>query len=101
MGGCCKGDDSKAIHKGMIMTKRELLVELSGDEELLFADGFDDAIIGFDRNSFRVIYSVTKAVAILEREMGANDAIEYFEYNVESAYVGEKTPIWCQDEIEI
>ena len=85
----------------MSMTKRELLVELSGDEELLFADGFDDAIIGFDRNSFRVIYSVTKVIAILEKEMGADNAIEYFEYNVESAYVGERTPIWCQDEIEI
>lgn len=85
----------------MIMTQRELLVELSGDEELLFADGFDDAIIGFDRNSFRVIYSVTKVIAILEKEMGADNAIEYFEYNVESAYVGERTPIWCQDEIEI
>lgn len=82
------------------MTKRELLVELSGDEELLFADGFDDAIIGFDRNSFRVVYSVTKVIAILEKEMGADDAIEYFEYNVESAYVGERTPIWCQDEYD-
>ena len=85
----------------MTMTRRELLVELSGDEELLFADGFDDAIIGFDRNSFRVVYSVTKVIAILEKEMGADDAIEYFEYNVESAYVGERTPIWCQDETEI
>ena len=101
MGGSCKGDDFKTIHKGMTMTRRELLVELSGDEELLFADGFGDAIIGFDRNSFRVVYSVTKVIAILEKEMGADDAIEYFEYNVESAYVGERTPIWCQDETEI
>jgi hypothetical protein len=29
--------------------------------------------------------------------MNEEDAIEYFEYNVSGAYMGEKTPIWCDD----
>jgi hypothetical protein len=29
--------------------------------------------------------------------MNEEEAIEYFEYNVSGSYVGEKTPIWCED----
>ena len=29
--------------------------------------------------------------------MDMNDAIEYFDFNVRGSYVGEKTPIWCDD----
>jgi hypothetical protein len=25
------------------------------------------------------------------------ETIEYFSFNVSGAYMGEKTPIWCQD----
>jgi hypothetical protein len=69
------------------------------DEELLAANGFDDAVIGIDEKSMRLIYSVNKCIDILmERdEMTMEDAIEHFEFNVSCAYVGEKTPIWCQD----
>lgn len=31
------------------------------------------------------------------RDMSEEDAIEYFSFNVSGGYVGEKTPIWCQD----
>ena len=30
--------------------------------------------------------------------MSEEEASEYFFYNVAGAYVGEKTPIWCQDD---
>ncbi len=76
---------------------KEKILELYGDEELLFADGFDDAIIGFDEQGWRVIYSVSKCVNILMKDMDELEAIEYFAYNVSGAYVGEKTPIWCYD----
>ena len=66
-------------------------------EELLTADGFDAAIIGVDETSMRVIYSVSKCIDILMADMSEEDAHEYFLYNVSSAYVGEKTPIWCMD----
>jgi len=29
--------------------------------------------------------------------MTEEDAMEHFSYNVEGGYVGEQTPIWCQD----
>jgi len=76
----------------------EIIIENYQDEEILKADGFDDAVIGIDTNSMRLIYSVQKCIDILkEDEMDEIDAIEYFEYNVIGAYVGEKTPIWCND----
>jgi hypothetical protein len=67
------------------------------DEELLIADGFDEAIIGIEESSMRIIYSVAKCIDILGRDMEMIDAIDYFEFNVRGAYVGEKTPIWCED----
>jgi hypothetical protein len=76
---------------------KEKILELYGDDELLLADGFDDAIIGFDEQGWRVIYSVRKCIDILMKDMGELEAIEYFAYNVSGAYLGEKTPIWCYD----
>jgi hypothetical protein len=69
------------------------------DEEFLVADGFDNAVIGIDVKTMRVIYSVNGCINILinEHEMTDEEAFEYFEYNVAGAYVGEKTPIWCYD----
>jgi len=67
------------------------------DEDFLIADGFNDAIIGFDDKSMRLIYSVSKCVEILSADMSEEETLEYFDYNVSGAYMGEKTPIWCQD----
>lgn len=73
------------------------IVELYPDENILIADGFDDAIIGIDENSMRLIYSVKKCIKILMKHMSEDEAIEYFNFNVSSCYVGEYTPIWCND----
>ena len=67
------------------------------DQEFLKADGFDDAVIGLEEGSTRLIYSVSKCIHILMEDMSMEEAIEYFEYNVSGSYVGEKTPIWCMD----
>ena len=67
------------------------------DDDFLKADGFDDAIIGVDSHSMRLIYSVSKCIEILMENMDEDEATEYFYYNVSGAYVGEKTPIWCED----
>ena len=69
------------------------------DEEILTADGFDDAVIGIDDKTMRVIYSVTKCIEILMTEMGMGmeEAVEFFEFNVKGSELGEKTPIWCED----
>ena len=64
----------------------------------LLADGFNDAIIGLDTSKevFRVIYDREKMIDILvfRDDMTSEDAIEYLEYNVFGAYVGEGTPIY-------
>ncbi len=74
------------------------IIEYYGDEEFLKADGFDDAIIGVEIPSMRLIYSVTRCLEILiEEGMTYEDAIEHFDFNIGGAYVGEKTPIWCHD----
>ena len=76
----------------------EGIVEYFQDEEILKADGFDDAVIGIDTGTMRLIYSVTRCVEILiVGGMDMNDAIEYFDFNVRGSYVGDKTPIWCDD----
>ena len=68
------------------------------DEKFLIADGFDDAILGVDDSSRRIVYSVSKCIKILEdMGMSEEEAIEYFDFNVSGAYMGEQTPIWCQD----
>ena len=79
------------------MNKLERIVQEYDGEELLIADGFDDAVIGIDYSSKRLIYSITACVQILSRDMSEEDAVEYFFYNVAGAYVGERTPIWCED----
>lgn len=79
----------------------ERILENYPDEEFLKADGFDDAVIGFDVNSMNLIYSMSKCIDILmmDDNMDEEEALEYFYFNVSGAYVGEKTPIWCDDNI--
>lgn len=75
------------------------ILEYFPEEDLLKADGFDDAIIGLDNSNIRLIYSKSICIEILISDgMTEEDALEYFEYNVSSAWVGEKTPIWCLDD---
>lgn len=76
----------------------ERLVELYEDEELLKADGFDDAVIGICTREYRLIYSMTKVIEILKSEgMTEEDALEHYYYNISGAWVGDKTPIFCED----
>lgn len=79
----------------------EDLIEIYPEETFLKADGFDEAIIGVEESSMRLVYSVSKCIDILCNEMSLEDACEYFNFNVRGAYVGEKTPIWCADNFEI
>lgn len=71
-------------------------------ESLLFMDGFDEAILGVADN-FRepvVVYYRKKCIEILCKEMDYMDAVEYFDFNVAGAYVGEQTPIIINDDFE-
>ena len=74
------------------------IIEQFEETEFLKADGFDEAVIGFDFNSERLIYSISKMIEILMQDgMDRVDAIEYLEFNTFAAYVGEKTPIYMWD----
>lgn len=67
--------------------------------EALLADGFDNAILGYS-TELRVVYSVDQIMeTLVERDgMTPDEAIEYFEYNISCAYVGEYTPIYMYEE---
>lgn len=64
----------------------------------LLADGFEDALLGF---GFRfgetvAIYDYNKCIDILmtRDSMSYEDAVDFMDYNVLGAYVGEATPIF-------
>jgi len=80
------------------MNKREVIIDRMPDETFMFADGFDNAIIGICEVTNRVIYSVKRIIEILMGEgMEYEDALEHFGFNVAGGYVGEMTPIFCDD----
>ena len=77
----------------------EALFAIYPDEDLLIANGFDEAVLGIEENTMRIIYSVSKCLEIIEAMgMPEQEALEHFYYNVQGSYIGEKTPIFCFDE---
>lgn len=82
------------------MNKKEMIVELYADtEDVLFADGYDDCIIGFDPVGWKVVYSRSKCIdkLVVMDDMSEEEAIEWLEYNTFNAYVGDSTPIFLDD----
>lgn len=69
------------------------------NEEALLADGFEDAFLGmcevFNRPPLAT-YDRDKCIEILVKrdEMTYEEAVEFFEFNVSGAWVGENTPIF-------
>jgi hypothetical protein len=69
--------------------------------EALLCDGFDEAIIGMaERINLGpvVAYDVDKMLNIMvERDgMTYEEAMEYFDYNILGAWMGENTPVYIQ-----
>jgi hypothetical protein len=69
------------------------------NEEALIIDGFDEALMGVaERINLTPVaaYNVDKILEILiERDgMTSDEALEYFEYNIIGAWMGENTPIF-------
>ena len=83
-------------------SKIEQIIETYPDEEFMFVDGFNDAIIGVDEVNLRVVYDIDEIINILMRdEMTFDDAFDYYDYNIAGAYVGEKTPVFVRKIIEL
>lgn len=78
--------------------KRDLLCELGLEESVVFENpDYEDAIIGWDENSGRIIYDYEKMVECLMNEDGMeyDEAVEFIDYNTVRAcpYMGERAPI--------
>jgi hypothetical protein len=80
-------------------TIRTWLTETYPDEEFLLADGFEDAFVGVVAGKLRepvACYDREKCIAVLMTRdgMAEEEAEEFFAYNTEDAWVGEKTPVF-------
>jgi len=80
------------------MQLREALAE--ANEDMLFADGFDAALIGVVTSAYGVpvaLYDIEACVAVLVNRdsMTEEDALEYLDYNVINAHMGENTPMFA------
>lgn len=78
--------------------KRDLLCELGLEESVVFeSPDYENAIIGWDENSGRIIYDYEKMVECLMNEDGMeyDEAAEFIDYNTVRAcpYMGERAPI--------
>tara|TARA_Y100000361_G_scaffold121557_1_gene113528 strand:- start:656 stop:988 length:333 start_codon:yes stop_codon:yes gene_type:complete len=83
------------------MTRDEIEDLYGGDEpEMLFADGYDEAIAGtiWDGERTRVVYSVEKILNILmeKDEMTYDEASEYFDFNIAGSHMGVYTPLYLE-----
>ena len=76
---------------------------------MLKADGLDEAIIGIGSRCGQedlIIYDIDKVIWILMQRDGMTDeeAVEFFEFNIQGSWQGEETPIWMRpydiDDIE-
>ena len=67
------------------------------EESFLKIDGHDNAVIGVDLKSMRLIYSVSKIIDNLRNEMTEEEAVEFYEFNIACAHLGDLTPILCED----
>jgi hypothetical protein len=74
------------------MTPEEIK-DFADPEAVVWTD-FDDAIIGTDYTG-KLVYNIDKMIEILvtRDEMSEEEAMEYLDFNVFCAYVGELTPI--------
>ena len=68
----------------------------------LLADGFEQALVGFGYHFTHpvAVYSRKGCIDILTSRdgMSYDEAMEYFDFNVQGAWVGENTPIFLDDE---
>jgi dihydroxyacetone kinase DhaKLM complex PTS-EIIA-like component DhaM len=80
------------------MTILEEILEMNPDVEFVKADGLDDAIIGASNEDIpRLIYSVSKIVEILSKDMSKTEALDYYLYSIQDARILDNYPIFCWD----
>ena len=77
---------------------REIMMEILEDAESLTADGFDDCIVGIAERCSKqplCVYDQEKMIEKLKKDgMTHEEAVEYFDFNILGAWVGEGTPLF-------
>lgn len=75
---------------------RNNMVEVAGDDNLVFLDGFDHCILGLcsvHGTVPRVAYSVDLIIDALQTQgMSYDEATEYFDFNIGCLHTGPYTP---------
>lgn len=75
----------------------------SFEDQTLLADGFEKAFIGFgiQFNKTLAIYDYDKCVKVMMKrdKMTFEEAVEFMEYNVVGAYVGDFTPVFLRRDL--
>lgn len=84
--------------KSSFLKIQEQVAEINPDA--LFADGFEDALIGYAERSTQsplALYDRQKCIEILMNRdgMSEEDADEFFEFNVIGAWMGDNTPVFA------
>ena len=67
------------------------------DENFLIMKGFDDALIGVDEVSMRLVYSKSKIMRQLVKNMNYEEAMLHFDYNIANALDQSFMPIIVND----
>ena len=94
--------------QGEVHPKRSAIleqIEALELEEVVLLDGLDSAILGLvaipnnvTANATVIAYSVKLILDSLCADgMDEEDAMEYFDFNIGGAYLGEGTPVFVQD----
>jgi len=84
------------------MTREQIESHLEGyysDYEILLADGFEGAFMGVVESfgaAPKACYNYDACIDILMKDMDEGEALEFMEFNVTGAYVGEHTPAFIQ-----
>jgi hypothetical protein len=77
----------------------ESILDMFNEEDIIKADGFDDCIVGVESSSHILLVYSTQLILeklVKESEMTWEEAIEYFDYNIQGAK-GEGYPIYILD----
>ena len=66
------------------------------DDSAMLADGFDDCIVGKDYREGKAVYSIERILEslMLNQNLSLEESIEYFDFNIGGAYVGDLTPVY-------
>ena len=97
-------EKDKELYEQLMARRKKRQEELkesikNANEMAMLVDGHDDALAGYDTQG-RAIYFVDAIIGrLMQRDgMTQDEAIEFFDFNIECAHVGQFTPIYMYEE---